>query len=217
MSIFDAMAPVKSTEWLRSHADYPHDDWCLIWPFSRTQNGYAQVGADKIAAHRIMCEAKNGPPPSATHHAAHSCGRGHEGCINPCHLSWKTPSENHLERYEHSGPIPRRKLTPEQVDEIRALRGRDRTQDVAERYGVTAQNIRMIQNGKSWRKERIDQRIFTREEVDLIRATPWQDKSARVWADEFGVNRTVIDRIRGGVTYKYWPMPSSTISSRERL
>jgi hypothetical protein len=217
IEIFNSLKPsARSTKWLLLHLDYPHEEWCLIWPFSRTQNGYTQVGLERVPAHRIMCEYRHGPAPSPTHHAAHSCARGHEGCVNPNHVSWKTPSENHVERFEHSGLVPRHKITPEQVDEIRALKGRERTVDTAERYGVTPQNIRMIQNGKSWRKERHDSRIFSEDEVHLIRSTHWTVKPAPVFAKEFGVGRSTIDRIRSGKTYKYYPMPTPSLPRPER-
>lgn len=34
----------RSAEWIREHLDYPRKDWCLLWPFSRSRNGYAYVG-----------------------------------------------------------------------------------------------------------------------------------------------------------------------------
>lgn len=81
----------KTIKWLRAHTDYSHD-WCLIWPFVSKLHGYGQFGylGKNYYAHRFMCELAHGPAPSPLHEAAHSCGRGHEGCVNPQHLSWKT-------------------------------------------------------------------------------------------------------------------------------
>jgi hypothetical protein len=45
-------------------------------------------------ATRVMCKLAHGPAPTPKHHAAHSCGKGHEACINPKHLRWATPREN---------------------------------------------------------------------------------------------------------------------------
>jgi hypothetical protein len=122
-------------EFLKAHANYQGDD-CLIWHLFRDHNGYGRVGIPKGFkgstrtrvrwAHRIICEIAHGPPPSDTHEASHSCGRGKHGCINPRHLSWKTPSENQRERRKHGTHgkgvgLPRWRLTPEQVSQIRAF------------------------------------------------------------------------------------------------
>lgn len=193
----------QARAWIREHLDYPHD-WCLIWPFSRIQSGYATFGSEHIAVHRFMCEHRNGLQPADKPHAAHSCGRGHDGCVNPKHLDWKTISENQLDRYMHSGPTKRAKLTPEEVDEILALKGRSRVRDIAEQFGVSDTNIRSIHAGRLWKETSTRQtRVFNEDEVNLIRATPWQVKSANQFAKEFGVHRAVIDRIRGGKTYKW--------------
>jgi hypothetical protein len=208
-------ALVKETprkRWLRKHLDHQDQEFCLIWPFSRAQNGYAQVGGARVVPTRVMCEHRNGPPPTPEHQAAHSCGNGHNGCVNPWHLNWKTVAENQLERYEHQGgPMPRYRLRPEQVDQIRALKGRERTVDTAARFQCTEANIRQIQSGKTWQLGKPGIRQFTAEEVALIRATPWQEKTARQWAAQFGVKRSTIDRIRGGVTYRYFDSATPTL------
>jgi hypothetical protein len=92
--------------WLLAHVDYRHDD-CLKWPFSRDNHGYGQLGHEGkvFKAHRKMCELKNGAVPSPDHEAAHSCNRGHQGCINPNHLSWKTRSANQQDRTGHGWDV----------------------------------------------------------------------------------------------------------------
>lgn len=194
-----------SKRWLEQHLDHADREFCLIWPLSRAQNGYPTAGKNNaIRPHRIMCEYRNGPAPSPGHQAAHSCGKGHLGCVNPWHLNWKTPAENQRERYQQHGLMPSRKLTPEQVDEIRALKGRERTVDTAARFQVSEANIRQIQSGKTWKLDKKWRRSFTSEEVHLIRTTPWREKTAPQWAEQFGVKRSVIDRIRAGATYRYF-------------
>lgn len=82
----------KVAQWLREHASHTGLN-CLAYPFFRNQwTGYAQFGFEgkMLYAHRFMCELKNGPAPSDKHHAAHTCGNGHMGCVNPMHLAWKT-------------------------------------------------------------------------------------------------------------------------------
>jgi hypothetical protein len=165
-----------------------------------------------------MCEHRHGPAPTPGHQAAHTCGNGHNGCVNPWHLNWKTPAENQCERYQQQGRImPRQRLTPEQVDEIRSLKDRERVVEIARRFQVTEANIRQIQSGKIWRAESRRARQLTSVEVEMIRNTPWQVKTARQWAQEFGVTRSTIDRVRSGKTYRYFAnaKPGSETSSHE--
>lgn len=206
-SLLEKLGDNRARQWIEMHLDYPHDWCCLIWPFSRIVGGYGSVGGEdgSIRVHRIMCEHRNGAPPTPEHQAAHSCGRGDDGCVNQWHLTWKTAAENQIERFQHLGrPAPRTKLTPEQVDEIRALKGRERPGDTAARFHMSDRNIRDIQEGKLWKADRIDQRTFSEQEVLLIRATPWQEKTAMQWATEFHVSRSTIDRIRTGKIYRYY-------------
>lgn len=207
-----------SKRWLEQHLDHAEREFCLIWPLTRAQNGYPTAGKNNaIRPHRIMCEHRNGPPPTPSHQAAHSCGKGHLGCVNPWHLNWKTPAENQIERFQLQGaPMPRYRLRPEQVDEIRSMKGRERTVETAARFQCSEANIRQIQSGKTWKVESQHIRQFTSEEVALIRTTPWQQRSARQWAQQFGVKRSTIDRIRGGLTYRYFKTtePGSERSSQ---
>jgi hypothetical protein len=139
-------------EWLQAHVDYDGEE-CLIWPFSRDPNGYGHCGADW--AHRVMCALVHGPAPTEDHETAHSCGRGKFGCVHPKHVSWKTRSENQLERRRH-GTHGKRKgvrywLTPGDVAHIRALRGKKTQRELAKIYGVSWQTIGMVQRGETWK------------------------------------------------------------------
>jgi hypothetical protein len=115
---------------------------CIIWPFSTNGLGYGVFGylGKNLYAHRFSCELKRGPAPTDGHQAAHSCGNGHNGCINPNHLSWKTNSENQLDRRVHGTQRVRdgirQKLTREQVAQVRALKGKLSLFEIAEKFGV---------------------------------------------------------------------------------
>lgn len=197
--------------WIRANLDFPHKDWCLIWPFSRSQTGYAMIGGDRIRVHRVMCEHRNGPAPDG-HYAAHSCDRGHEGCVNPWHLDWKTPSENQFDRFRSGEIQPARKITADDARQIRDLKGLEPILETATRFSVSESNVRLIQAGKTWHADRRKTRVFTRSEFELIRSIEWKHKTAKTIAAEFGVHRSVIERIRTGQTYRYF-LPESAISA----
>lgn len=134
---------MTSHEWILAHARYSGDD-CLPWPFTRDWQGRGLLGVHgKIRkAHRVMCEAAHGPAPTKLHHAAHECGNGHLGCINPRHLSWKTKEENARDRIRHGHPGgnrngPQTLFTPLQVEELRRhLRAGVSVTKIAAQMGV---------------------------------------------------------------------------------
>ncbi len=205
MSLLDLLNRAgPGAAWIKLHLDFPHKDFCLIWPFSRIQSGYACFGVENVAVHRFMCEYRNGPQPEDRPHAAHSCGRGHEGCVNPWHLDWKSISDNQLDRYQHSGPQPRWKLTPEQVDEIRALQGRARVIDIARQFGISDTNVRNIHAGRLWKQDRTDYRNWTPEEILRIRSSPTGvPGTVPALAQEFSVSTATIYRIKTHASYSH--------------
>lgn len=127
--------------WLVAHQNYQGNE-CLMWPFSRATLGYGRFGycGKMYSAHRFMCELVNGPPPAGRWQAAHSCGKGHEGCVHPEHLSWKNNRQNQLDRRKHGTTYGakgnRTRFTPAQIAEIRSLKGIEPFLRTAERFGV---------------------------------------------------------------------------------
>lgn len=141
--------------WLLANLNYAGVE-CLSWPFCTLPTGYGVFGhlGEHHYAHRYMCELVNGPPPSPIHEAAHSCGRGKFGCVDPRHLSWKTPSENALDSRAHGTQArnpwgPMGKLSKNQIAEIWALKGRKTQAQIAEQFGVSASTIRDIYLGRT--------------------------------------------------------------------
>ena len=133
---------------------------CILWRW-RDKAGYARVrvpGSRAIrGAARIVCELAHGQPEEPNLVAAHSCGNGHLGCINPFHLRWATPEANAIERLTHAyaaierGETPRYKvkLRPE---DVLAIREDKRLQSViAKQYGVSAGLISMVQRKAIWK------------------------------------------------------------------
>lgn len=144
-------------EWLNKHAlPWGDKDQCLIFPFSLSPNGYGQAtgeDGDPTGAHRYVCEAEHGPPPSPEHETAHSCGN--RCCVNRWHLRWATREENAADKLLHGTDgrgekNPKAKLTRPEVDEIIRLRGIETGVSLAERFGVTPAQISNIQLGKQW-------------------------------------------------------------------
>jgi hypothetical protein len=138
---------------ITAHRDYPYDDWCLIWPFTKIR-GYGSFGhlGKRHYAHRFMCELAHGSAPSDLHEAAHSCGNA--ACVNPNHLSWKTPGENGLDCRKHGTHVrnthgPSGKITKEQAGAIRSLKGVKRLWELAEEYGVSESTISNIWVGRT--------------------------------------------------------------------
>lgn len=131
---------LKTHRWLIEHLSKNSDE-CMIWPYNKV-GGYGMFGVGNRKTgyvHRFMCERANGPAPTRDHQAAHSCGN--PSCANPRHLSWKTISENLLDKRIHGTVIANNygstgNLNPDQVAEIRALKGKMSQAKIAERFGV---------------------------------------------------------------------------------
>lgn len=142
---------------LKMAVHYEGDD-CLVWPHYRDANGYARVnfeGRDQLAS-RIVCRLKWGEPHDGQNEAAHTCGKGHEGCINPIHLRWASYSENNLEKQDH-GTMMRgeehccSKLLERDIPTIRdRLKCGVSFAIIAADYGVSRSSIANIKYGKAW-------------------------------------------------------------------
>lgn len=146
-------SPGAPMSFLKANIDYAGED-CLAWPFSRTPDGYAQVSRGR--ASRVMCELVNGPPPHPDMVAAHNCGKGHEGCVHPQHVRWATQSSNMADKRGHGTHQAGErhgmaKLTVEQVEEIRSLKGSVTQKTLALRFGVSVSLINQIHRGVIWR------------------------------------------------------------------
>lgn len=137
----------------------PYDgDECFIWPYGRGAHGRAMgsTGSASRFVSRTVCEAAHGPPPTPKHEAAHSCGRGHEGCVAKRHLRWATPAENQADRTIHgtSNRGSRHgmgKLTEDDVRQIRMLQGTLFHREIADLFGVSREAIGLVLRGERWR------------------------------------------------------------------
>lgn len=150
--------PRPALDWLEAHANYSGDD-CLKWPFHISKDGYARVhnpATGKLAtASRVMCILVNGDPGTSKIHAAHSCGNGNKGCVNPRHIYWATCAENMADRVKHqtSNRGERQwqsKLKESDVLEIVKMLKTHTKSAIARKFGVHQSHISTIASGKRW-------------------------------------------------------------------
>ena len=185
-SIPDCGKPIEARGWCRNHYHrwYAHGDplagrtavgallaeidrainhstpeACWVWRFSRIGRGYGvvQINKERFLVHRLVCQRQHGDPPTSDHEAAHSCGKGHLGCINPHHIRWATHSENCADRNAHGtensgSKNGQSKLTESQVRQIKErLRSGCAPMPLANEYNVSRSTITDISRGRYWK------------------------------------------------------------------
>ena len=180
------------TQWLVDHMFYEGDD-CLICPFRRN-TGYGWS--------RRMCEFVHGAPPFKRAHAAHSCGNGRNGCVNPRHLYWTDAKGNSDDKRLHGTMVRGSKQHASKLTEkqVAAILKDDRTHTaVAADYGVSRHTIGLIKSGKWWRHvtglEPKKFKFLTDEQAEEIRKDP---RPGSIVALDYGVSHSTICDIRKG-------------------
>jgi hypothetical protein len=146
-------------KWLREQSQHKGTN-CLYWPFNKGSDGYGRVNwpdykGPKITATRAMCIIAHGEPPTPQHEAAHSCGKGHKGCVNPNHLRWATKTQNEHDKRLHGTTNRgqkqwRSKLTEDDVLAIRKAAGCETQASIAERFGIDQSHVSDIVRRKRW-------------------------------------------------------------------
>lgn len=149
--------PGKTLVWLEANVGHQSDE-CLAWPFSRERTGYGTkvwFGGRGVPPHRVMCVLAHGPSPEGKTHAAHNCGKGHFGCVNPRHIEWKTPKENTADKFIH-GTIAlgeESHLAKLKDQDVLAIVGPLRhlgCNKLAAKFGVSNTTIKLIRRGETW-------------------------------------------------------------------
>ena len=147
-------APMK---FLRETAILYQETNCLIWPFKRDRHGYGIVSIKNRhhVASRMVCKLVHGEPPAPKYTAAHSCGNGKLGCVNPLHLSWKTQKENLADCLIHGTRNfgtrnGSNKLMEDDIRKIRALKGTMFQREIADQFGITRRTVGDILSGRIW-------------------------------------------------------------------
>lgn len=205
--------------------NYDGDD-CLIWPFYRNEKGYAKwtrSPSQTRLVSRMVCEDVYGPAPTERHQAAHSCGKGHEGCVTKKHLRWALPTENEADKLLHGTDNRGERsghsvLAQEQVAEILALQGVVSIVEIAEKYGVSVGTIWDIFAGHSWAWLSTNRKIdvarlrakgighgrakLTEDDVRKIRALG-KSHSPQWIANRFALSKTHVVRIIAREVWKH--------------
>lgn len=128
-------------------------DECFFWPYGRNTYGYPMLNREYV--HRLVCEEEHGPPPTSSHEAAHSCGKGHLACVNKRHLRWDTRKGNFADKLIHGTDkrgekSNQAKLTEPDVRRIRDLAGTMSQREIASMFGVDQSTVSDITRRKSW-------------------------------------------------------------------
>lgn len=152
--------PVVPILWMHLQTKLETEE-CVHWPFLRRPDGYPVFGSQRgkrFRAHRYMCELVHGSAPTDMHQAAHSCGNGHLGCVNPKHLRWATPKENIADQkihgtYRAGSKIEHKAILNEGIvaDIKQRLANGDRNVDIANVYDISPHHVSAIKIGKSWK------------------------------------------------------------------
>jgi len=124
---------------------------------------------ERYYAHRFMCELVHGRAPTKHHQAAHSCGNGHLGCVNPNHISWKTRSGNQLDCRQHGtqAKFNGARMPAATAAQIRDLKGIKLQREVAEQFGVSESAVSDIWTGRTYANSKIS--YWTAEEDAILK------------------------------------------------
>lgn len=132
---------------------------CIPFPFkSHSVAGYglARYKGRQVGAHRIVCILAHGEPPEDKQLATHSCGKGHEGCVNPNHLRWGSIADNKADMVAHGTVVRGLKVKSASLSEDNVRRiHRDYSlglscKDISDAYGTTRSNVCRIGKGHRW-------------------------------------------------------------------
>ena len=131
---------------------------CVEWTGFRNDKGYGRTrvgNRKKMLCHRIAWVMLHGPIPEDLQ-VLHDCDN--PPCL--CHLHLGTNTDNNREMMERGRfkPAPVRigersnfsKLTQDQVQEIRRLRGTMSQASIGKIFGVRQSTVSLIHSGKNW-------------------------------------------------------------------
>ena len=145
----EAIGFVEAT--IRSASSAPNSP-CIIWPYGCETSGRPVVGYEGRTQRvcRVICIRVHGEPPTPKHETAHSCGQGHNRCIHPYHLSWKTRTSNQHDRKIHgtASSIVCSSLSDDDVREVKRRLETESQRFLAFEFQVSRATIWRIKHGK---------------------------------------------------------------------
>lgn len=126
---------------------------CVFWPFAKSR-GYAYTAwnGKYVSVSRLLCRLVHGDPPDESMQAAHSCGNGTKGCVNPGCLRWATQLENEGDKLIHGTRLKGdRSVTSKVTDaQVAAIRADTRKGNViAQAYGISCAQVSRIKSRKT--------------------------------------------------------------------
>ncbi len=147
----------KATDFLRSHVER-QDNGCILFTGGSRRRGYGNINWKcdytgktlSIRAHRLSYFLANREMPFSSEFVCHTCHN--PLCVNPEHLWVGTPKENSQDMVKAGRSLDmsgsrnhNSKLTPQQRDEIVALRKDGRTyKSIAQEYGLHLSTIAKV-------------------------------------------------------------------------
>lgn len=180
---------------------------CWLWDASTTRGGYGQYwrGRERWRAHRLSFWIYVGDiPPGKL--VCHRCDV--PSCVNPDHLWIGSDRDNVLDTIRKGRRVVRvsggekhnwSKLTARDVVAIRA--DPRTTGEIARAFGVSLGNIRAIKSREIWASippspSDVDAGLVTKLSAEIADAIRADKRPARVIAEQFGVGKSMIDKIR---------------------
>lgn len=193
----------KAYQYILEHLTHQGDD-CVPWPFCRDKHGRGElsVNGERWWAHRLMCTLAHGEPPSPAHKATHNCGKGHEGCIAPRHLEWKTQKENIADCRLHGTQARHTygrygKLGFGKAEQIRAMRETHTQGQLAALFEVSEGAINDIWRGRTWARPHRGGAAWSAEEDARLRSAIDQRMTFREAAATLGKPKgSIVARVR---------------------
>lgn len=129
---------------------------CWLWLGAIGNRGYGQIKFEgKVElAHRVAWTITHTPPGELC--VLHSCDN--PPCVNPSHLFLGTKQDNSDDMvnkgrsYPRDGQLnPNNKLTPEQINQIRNLKGKLKQTEIANMFGIIQPHVSRILRGEAWK------------------------------------------------------------------
>lgn len=135
----------KNMRWHQYHSKYEKTTGCWEWKGTKDVDGYGRYTC--YGAHRLMYESVHGVKLVPQQLVMHSCDN--PGCVNPDHLSIGTIQDNHRDMVTKNRHHIPRKLSDQQVLNIRQRQSESST-ILAKEFGISGKQIRNIWQRKVW-------------------------------------------------------------------